>query len=152
MSGMSIKSEVRRRDDTMTMKQESTARRIESMQQSSATPSLHLLGPGCERLLYALTLPHSAFLFQQFLAHCLLYILHNKMPTNQKHIRESVDSLHRNCAALTCLISSPYIYKTYNCLNAASVTFLSLTVSVSRQSGSGPYTVIIHLRESICMS
>ena len=45
MSGTSvkiIKNEVGCRDDTVPKTEEGTARRIESMQQSSATPSLHL--------------------------------------------------------------------------------------------------------------
>ena len=45
------------------------------MQQSSATPSLHLCFWGCGRLLHALNPPRSAFLFQQFLARCHPYIL-----------------------------------------------------------------------------
>ena len=81
MSGTSvkiIKNEVGCRDDTVPklLKQEGTARRIESMQQSSATPlPTSLVFGGCGRLLHALNPPRSAFLFQQFLARCHPYIL-----------------------------------------------------------------------------
>ena len=63
-----IKNDVGCRDDTMpkTGIQEGTARRSESMQQSSATPEN---GLGCGRLLHALTPPRSAFLCLQFLAY-----------------------------------------------------------------------------------
>ena len=57
------------------LKQEGTARRSESMQQSSTTQSQSLVFGGCGRLLHALTPPRSAFLFQQFLARCHPYIL-----------------------------------------------------------------------------
>ena len=70
-----IKNEVGCRDDTMPKTvvqiQEGTARRIESMQQSSTTPSLYILVfGGCGRLLHALNPPHSTFLYLQFLARC----------------------------------------------------------------------------------
>ena len=45
------------------------------MQQSSVIPSVHLDFGGCRRLLHAFNPPHSAFLFQQFLARCHPYIL-----------------------------------------------------------------------------
>ena len=67
LSIKSIKNEIGCRDDTV------PKRRSESMQQSSATQSLHL--GGCGRLLHALTPPCSAFLYLQFLARCHPYIL-----------------------------------------------------------------------------
>ena len=84
MSGTSvkiIKNEVGCRDDTVP-KQEGTARRIESMQQSSATPSLHLwfLGvaedccmlsillavPSCFNSFWHGVIPTSYFIFNDF--------------------------------------------------------------------------------------
>ena len=87
MSGTSvkiIKNEVGCRDDTVPklLKQEGTARRIESMQQSSATPSLHLwfLGvaedccmlsillavPSCFNSFWHGVIPTSYFIFNDF--------------------------------------------------------------------------------------
>ena len=92
MSGTSvkiIKNEVGCRDDTVPKTVESTARRIESMQQSSATPSLHLwfLGvaedcymlsilltvPSCFNSFWHGVIPTSYFIFNDFYT-CNIYV------------------------------------------------------------------------------
>ena len=95
MSGTSvkiIKNEVGCRDDQKLLKQEGTARRIESMQQSSATPSLHLwfLGvakdccmlsillavPSCFNSFWHGVIPTSYFIFNDFYT-CNTYVYLN---------------------------------------------------------------------------
>ena len=51
--------------------------RIESMQQSSAIPSLHFSISGLQKIVACSNRPRSAFLFQQFLARCHPYILND---------------------------------------------------------------------------
>ena len=120
------------------LKQEGTARRIESMQQSSATPSLHLwfLGvaedccmlsillavPSCFNSFWHGVIPTSYFIFNDFYtfiiivgrcSSCLIY-------TSVKIIKnESVDSLCRDDADMPM---PPYIRKACNCPNAAFVS------------------------------
>ena len=78
------------------LKQEGTVRRIDNMQQSSATHSLYiLLFGGYRRLLHAVNPPRSAFLFQKF-GHGTLptsylnFILVGKKPA---HIDHTVQAL-----------------------------------------------------------
>ena len=62
------------------------------MQQSSATPSLHLrVFGGCGRLLHALNPPRSAFLFQQFLA-----LVKNEVGCRDDTVPKTVDT-RRHC-------------------------------------------------------
>ena len=110
MSGTSvkiIKNEVGCRDDTVPLlKQEGTARRIESMQQSSATPSLHLwfLGvaedccmlsillavPSCFNSFWHGVIPTSYFIFNDFYT-CYIYgrpyVVLNSVPSIFAHAR-----------------------------------------------------------------
>ena len=68
------------------LKQEGTARWIESMQKSSATPKNRDVGRGLRK--HALNPPHSAFLFQQFLAWCHPFFIFNDFYTSFTHFSQ----------------------------------------------------------------
>ena len=72
-----IKNEVGCRDDTMskTVDIRRHARRIESMQQSSATPQNRDVGIGLRKIVACSHSSSRAFLYLQFLAWCRHYIL-----------------------------------------------------------------------------
>ena len=72
-----ITNEIGCRDDTVpkTVGTKNTARRMESMQQSSATPKNRDVGRGLRKIVACSPSSSQCFLYLQFLARCHPYIL-----------------------------------------------------------------------------